>query len=204
MPEPLWLFADPREVEGLAWGAARRAAVGVGKVAAAIATTERLAELRPELVVIVGIAGAFDPTLAVGSLVIVAGDRFGDEGVDTPEGFVAIEALGMAGAPPLVADPGISTRLVAHLGAPAVAGVTVSTCSGTDARALAIAARSGAAIETMEGAAIAWACQRRGVPWVSVRAISNRTGDRPRAGWDLPRARARLIEAAAAILEEGI
>ncbi len=204
MPETLWLFADPREVDGLAWGPARHSVVGVGKVAAAIATTELLIAARPELVIVVGVAGTLDPSLAIGALVSVAADGLGDEGVETPEGYLSTEALGMVGPPPLRADARYVDRFAARFGAPAVNAVTVSTCSGTDARAREVAARSGAQIETMEGAAIAWACRRRDVPWASLRTISNRTGDRANAGWDLARARTSLVTAVAALLREGI
>ena len=37
----------------------------------------------------------------------------------------------------------------------------------------------------MEGAAVGAVCAALGIPWVQLRVISNRTGDRDRAGWDL-------------------
>jgi futalosine hydrolase len=49
----------------------------------------------------------------------------------------------------------------------------------------------------MEGAAIALACAHAGVPWVQLRAVSNLTGDRDRAGWDRDRALAALANTVA-------
>ena len=60
--------------------------------------------------------------------------------------------------------------------------------------------RTGAAVETMEGAAIGLACTAAAVPWVQVRAISNFTGDRSHAGWDRERAVAALHRAIRVIL----
>jgi len=75
---------------------------------------------------------------------------------------------------------------------PVVRGATVSNCSGSDPLALAIARRSGAAVETMEGAAVLQVCAHFGVPVVQLRCVSNRTGDRARGGWDLRGAVDRL------------
>jgi futalosine hydrolase len=68
---------------------------------------------------------------------------------------------------------------------------TRTTCTGTDAAAREIAARTGAAVESMEGAAVVHACLRMGVPVGEVRAVSNMVGDRDRGAW-------RVREAAAA------
>ena len=62
---------------------------------------------------------------------------------------------------------------------------TVATCSGTDEAADAIARRTGALAEAMEGAAVVHAARRLRVPALEVRAISNTTGDRDRQVWDL-------------------
>ena len=79
-------------------------------------------------------------------------------------------------------------------------GATVSTCSATDPLAAELGARTGAAVETMEGAAIGLACAAAGVPWAQLRAVSNLTGDRARAGWDLARAVGALHGAIRAVL----
>jgi len=64
--------------------------------------------------------------------------------------------------------------------------VTVSTCTGTNAQALALAQRTGGLCENMEGAAVALACQQLSVPLLEVRGISNRVEDRDTRRWDLP------------------
>ena len=86
------------------------------------------------------------------------------------------------------------------LGAPIVRGATVSTCSATDVLATELATRTGAAVETMEGAAIGLACAAAGVPWAQLRAVSNLTGDRAKANWDFDRALAALHQAIRVIL----
>lgn len=167
--------------------------LGVGKAAAAATLAARCAEARPTGVLLFGVAGAFpprhggSPALGPGAVCVVSEDVFGDEGVDTPAGFVGIQALGLGEVGPFPTAP-LASAVAGHLGAPLVRAVTVSTCSGTEAASTRMAQRAGAAIETMEGAAVALVCSRLWLPLVHVRAVSNWTGDRERGGWDLARA----------------
>jgi futalosine hydrolase len=193
------VYAAPAEGSALAaLGAVR---LGVGKVALAVALAERIAEQRPPGVLLFGVAGAYPArhrpgaSLAVGDLCLVGEDRFADEGVATPDGFRDLAQLGLGEVGPFAADRERTALAARALGAPVVIGATVSTCSGTDAQSAQIAARTGAAVETMEGAAAALVCARAGVPFVQLRAISNLTGDRARGGWDLERAIA-VVQAA--------
>ena len=72
--------------------------------------------------------------------------------------------------------------------------VTVNTCTGTDAAARAIEARTGGAVENMEGAAVAHVAHLHGVPVGEVRGISNMVTNRDTGAW-------RLKEAALAAQE---
>jgi futalosine hydrolase len=72
--------------------------------------------------------------------------------------------------------------------------VTMSTCTGTEGAARAIEARTGGAVESMEGAAVAHVAHLHGIPVGEVRGISNVVTDRDRSAW-------RLQEAAEAAQE---
>jgi len=78
---------------------------------------------------------------------------------------------------------------------------TVSTGSGTDARAAEVERRSSALAESMEGAAAALAALHRGTPFFEVRGISNRAGDRQRGSWEIGPAAEHAAEAAVLIME---
>lgn len=189
----LWVYAAPVEAGALG-DREDTLCLGVGKTAAAVSLSGRLAVDPPSAVIAFGFAGAYPGGPEVGSVVVVGSDALVDEGVQTPEGFSSLADLGLPATLTVQADPGLSARLASVLGVPVVSGTTVSTCSGTDALSDARAG-SGAAVETMEGAAIGLACARYSVPWACVRAISNRTGDRDRAGWDVAGA-AKVVQAA--------
>jgi futalosine hydrolase len=72
--------------------------------------------------------------------------------------------------------------------------VTMTSCTGTDRDARAIEARTGGAVESMEGAAVAHVAHLHGVRVGEVRGISNIVTDRDTRAW-------RLKEAAAAAQE---
>lgn len=173
---------------------------GVGKApAAARLTRALLTDRRPAGVLLFGVCGALpgpdSPPLR--QLCLVAEERFADEGVVTPGGFVELADLDLPAPGPLRADPELTQRLRDRLspGVMVVSGATVSTCSGTDAAARAVATRTGAAVETMEGAAVALACQELGIPWAQLRCVSNTTGDRERQVFDVPGAAAAVQRA---------
>jgi futalosine hydrolase len=196
---PLYVYAAPREGEPWA-GDPRTLALGVGKVAATLALTRRVLDVRPEAVVLFGVAGAYPGGPEIGRACWVTEDWLADEGVQTPSGFLSLEQLGLGARGPFATDAALTDELDARLdgGLPRVVGATVSTCSGTDALAAArSAACPAAAVESMEGAAVGSVCVALGIPWAQLRVVSNRTGDRDRGGWDLHAALARLHEAVA-------
>ncbi len=207
------LFAYAASVEGATLAAAhpghRFVEVGVGPVRATLELTRALLSgPPPDLVCVFGVAGAFAvrdsssarAPLAVLDFALVGSDSLCDEGVETDAGFVSTQSLGLVADAQVTAAVEPTQRLADVLRAPIVVAATVSTCSGTDARADDVWARTHAWLETMEGAALGLVCARFGVPWVQVRVISNRCGDRARGGWDLAGAVARLHAAMSTVL----
>jgi futalosine hydrolase len=167
---------------------------GVGKANAAGATARVLEPALHAGVVSIGVAGALPGSgLAIGDVVIGVRMVLADEGSENPDGFMDLGAMGFGPMPDGSVGADAHAGVVAALGRALPASrtgviATVSVCSGTDARAAAIGARTGAIAEAMEGAAVALAALRiggPGFPVVEVRAISNTTGDRSRQRWDL-------------------
>ncbi|MEU6348607.1 futalosine hydrolase [Streptomyces sp. NPDC047072] len=174
-------------------------AAGVGPALAAASTataltTAVLAGAPYGLVVSAGIAGGFLPDAPVGSLVVADEITAADLGAETAEGFVPVTELGFGTVthrPPtaLVRDA------VAATGARAGAILTVSTVTGTAARALSLKNRHPTALaEAMEGFGVAEAAAAQGVPVLEVRAVSNPVGPRDRAAWRIGDALNALTE----------
>jgi len=184
---------------------------GVGRVNAAVATVRAVLEApgpAPAAVISAGVAGALpslDP-LTIGDAVVASGSVYVEEGIETPEGFSDVAAMGFPLVPGadgnrLPAHPGLASAAIgaapeARLGVVA----TVATCSGTDARAAAVRRRTGAVAEAMEGAAVLHAAALLGLPAIELRTISNTTGDRDRQSWDLDLALRRLETLLAAVV----
>lgn len=178
---------------------------GIGKSNAAAATAVLIENYRPSRLLMIGCGGALPGSgLAVGDLAVAGAEIFADEGVATADGFLDFAALGLPltnghGTPRYndypVDDAWFETRQPRFFAALEGTGrrvargpfATVSTCSGTLAGGLALAARTGAICENMEGAAVAQTALRRGIPFCEVRGISNLVEDRDLSRWDLRR-----------------
>ncbi|MFJ6935291.1 futalosine hydrolase [Streptomyces sp. NPDC101132] len=181
------------DVPGLAFDVL---AGGVGPAAVAAATGAALAaaEHPYSLVVSAGIGGGFQPAAPVGSLVVADAIVAADLGAQTPDGFLTVEELGFGRAahlPP--AD--LTARVAEATGALLAPVLTVSTVTGTAARAAELAARHPlAGAEAMEGFGVAEAAAAHGVPVLEIRAVSNPVGPRDRAAWRIGDALAALTE----------
>ena len=197
--------ADCWEIEPLAAGV-EMVVTGVGKSQAAGAIGWAFDPDRHAGVLNIGIGGLLPGGPAgvdLGSVVLASRSIFADEGGQTPGGFQSIDAMGFPaagfGEAGMPCEPAWRDALLFISDCSGWAA-TVSTCSGTDARARAIADRTGAIVENMEGAAVAAALSRLPIAarpgFAEIRIISNITGDRDKQRWDLPRALKRVGQVA--------
>jgi futalosine hydrolase len=174
-------------------------AAGVGPALAAATTATALTTAALQgapygLVVSAGIAGGFLPHAPVGSLVVADEITAADLGAETAEGFVPVTELGF-GAVTHRPPAALVRAAVAATGARAGAVLTVSTVTGTAARATALRERHPTALaEAMEGFGVAEAAGAHGVPVLEIRAVSNPVGPRDRAAWRIGDALAALTE----------
>ncbi|MFF9124525.1 futalosine hydrolase [Streptomyces sp. NPDC014889] len=174
-------------------------AAGVGPALAAattasVLTAAALGGAAYDLVVSAGIAGGFAPGAPVGSLVVADEITAADLGADTGEGFLPVTELGFGTVthrPPEALVRAMAAAASARTGTV----LTVSTVTGTAARADALRARHpGALAEAMEGFGVAEAAAAHRVPVLEVRAVSNPVGPRDRAAWRIGDALTALTE----------
>lgn len=178
----------------------RFCAGGMGKVNAAHAATLLLTAGETDALVIFGIGGAYPSSGAVsGDLAIAKEEIFGDEGVETGEGFKDTEYIGI----PLTrtssktlfniypAPDSLLNRSVQAIGNPpgrrvhTGSFITLSCCTGTSARARELEQRYHGLCENMEGAAAAQISLYHQVPWLEVRGISNLVEERNLSAWNI-------------------
>lgn len=177
------------------------ALTGMGKVNAAIASTQMIERVKPTLIINTGCGGAYGSSgLAVGHLAIATAEVYGDEGVLTADGWHTLEIVGIPAVerkgnrysnefPLSMEQAARAFQLATSLGLPVKRGkfITVSTCSGTRTRGEELEARFNGICENMEGAAVAHTALLYDTPFLEVRGISNLVEDRDISRWDIPR-----------------
>ncbi len=149
---------------------------GIGMVNATYALTRLLATERVTEIIVCGIGGAYPGSgLKVGDVVCATTECFADLGAESPDGFLDFSdgkfKLGIRDFP-----------------CDSAPFATVNTCTGTDARAHDLAERTGAAVESMEGAALVQVAKKFGVQVGEVRGISNIVGNRDKQSWSIEEA----------------
>ncbi|HWF08513.1 MAG TPA: futalosine hydrolase [Bryobacteraceae bacterium] len=171
---------------------------GVGAVNAAWALSRYLDRETVNAIVVCGIGGAYPGSrLQIGDVVCAESECYGDLGADSPQGFLDMRALGF----PLVSTPEPVYNVLPIQIFPVARRarfVTVNTCTGSDEAAAKMVARTGGAVESMEGAAIAHVGALAGIPVGEIRAISNIAGNRDRGAW---RVKEAAVTAQEALLE---
>ncbi len=180
---------------------------GVGMVATAARLARVLADHDYDLVLNVGVCGAFDRTLPLGAVVQVTSDCLPELGVEDGPTFIPATILGLVPAdePPfaqghLVNDAPPSTPTLDAL--PRVSGITVNTVHGDERTIAAVTSRLSPQVETMEGAAFMYACLTADLPFAQVRAVSNYVERRNRAAWKMAEAIRALGDTTFALLHE--
>jgi adenosylhomocysteine nucleosidase len=176
------------------------AATGVGKVNASMSTTLLIERFSPTAVIFSGVAGALDPELQPGDVVIAEALVQHDLVYHTEEGStprsVRNPATGVENPIALLASPrllALAREAVAHAGLEPVDGAsraarvvfgTIATGDsfvGSRGKKGELWEKLGARAVEMEGAAIAQVCHQLGVPFLVVRGLSDRAGADARA-----------------------
>ncbi len=161
---------------------------GIGAVNAALETQLGILEQCPDLVLSVGIGGAYPNTGArIGDVVVASEMIYAALGAMDGNRFLNLEELGFA----LVGDifntipAALQARGFAELSNAKLGAIlTLETVTGSDARALELERLFPNAIcEGMEGAGVAHAALKHGIPSFEVRGISNFVGARDRSSW---------------------
>ena len=180
---------------------------GLGKINAAAAAAAILSSYSVSRLWMWGSAGAYDLVgVEINDVALASEEILGDEGVATNSSWQPLNTIGI----PLVDSGGKSIfnrmevdplelkrsrqLLLEWESLPAAPRihvgpfVTVSAVSGSTARASILSNRYGALCENMEGGAVAQVCLRYQVPFLEIRGLSNRAGDRNKKRWQLSKA----------------
>lgn len=165
------------------------AACGIGPAASALSTALLIEQTKPTRVYLLGIGGAFqgvttetgDP-LKLCDTVQASSDCFADLGYEDHRGFHVLEDMNLN---MLESPTPLPSRFSLHTlpDIPAFPFITVSRVTSDSNRAAALHRHFNAAVENMEGAAVAAACALAEVPMTQIRGISNWVGPRDAKSW---------------------
>ncbi|MDB5021093.1 MAG: mqnB [Pedobacter sp.] len=153
---------------------------GVGMTATAFALGKTLSSAYKQ-VLNLGIAGAFDKAIPLGTLIYISKDVFSELGVEDNLNFIPVEELGF-GESAFFCKKTNNIHLN-HL--VEGTGITVNTVHGNAESIAKVIARLNPTLESMEGAAVFYACRQTGQPCIQVRAVSNYVEVRNKASWKI-------------------
>jgi futalosine hydrolase len=182
------------------------AVTGVGLTASA-ASLMKIALLdRPALVVQVGIAGSFNPSIPLGSAVVVHEEVIADMGAEEKKGYQDIFALGLED---MNTHPFSNGKLVNpnqawmdRTGLPRASAVSVNEISVEQKRIDRFVHQYGVDLESMEGMALHHVCLLQEIPFLQIRGISNRAGERDKSNWHIKTAMQSASRACAHLLKQ--
>lgn len=159
----------------------------VGMVATAFALGGHLANNKYDLAVNAGIAGSFDFNLSLGEPVLVTEDIFSEQGAEDGEEFLKLDSLGFGNTHQFPYTNQIKSSFeLPNL--KKVKAITVNTVHGNELSISKVIALFKPQIESMEGAAFFYACNKTSTPCIQIRSISNYVERRNREKWNIPMA----------------
>jgi len=167
---------------------------GVGMVATAFALGRHLSP-KYNLVLNLGIAGSFERAFELGSLINITEDTFAELGAEDGENFLTITDLGFG-------ENTYKSKSHLKVNLPVVSGVTVNRVSGNDRNIKNLTERLNPKTESMEGAAVLFACSRENIDCLQIRSISNYVESRNKDKWKIGLAIKNLNDWAIAFLSD--
>ncbi len=153
---------------------------GVGMLNTGFCLGKHLAKNQYDFAIQAGIAGSFRRDVALGAVVQVVSEQYGDFGVEEADGrFTDMQEMGFIETNYLKNDYEIKNVPIAK-------GLTVQKVHGFQTNIDKIVIKYNPDIETMEGIAFFQACLHYSLDFLALRGISNYVESRNRPAWNIP------------------
>jgi futalosine hydrolase len=181
---------------------------GVGTPSTIFRLTLQLSKEKYDLVINPGIAGSFKDGIRLGSVVNVVSEQFGDLGTDDNGEFKTLFEMGHLdkNANPFTNGTLVNTldmsqyKILSTI--PKAHGITVNKTSGEESDIVKKWMKFQPDVESMEGAAVFYACKQMNIPFLQLRAISNKVEPRNNKNWNIPQALVSLSDHVKYLLSE--
>ncbi|MEP7277607.1 MAG: futalosine hydrolase [Bacteroidota bacterium] len=162
---------------------------GIGLTATAYHLTRQLQQKPYGLVIQAGVAGCFSKKLSLGSVVVVKKDAIADEGVVEQAQLKTLFDLRLVPANRFpytktwLVNPNVD--LLKKTGLRQVKGISVNEITTARQKINFYEKGFNALTESMEGAALHYACLMENIRFVQIRALSNYVGERNKKYWNM-------------------
>jgi len=160
---------------------------GVGIPAAIYQLTERLHRMDYHMVIQAGIAGSFVESIEPGTVLVVSEDTFADTGIREGNGFITLFEAGLAQPAAPYTNGWLPNEhpVIGSTGLQPVRSITVASISADPGYNRMMQDKYDPVLESMEGAALHYVCGLKDTPYLQLRAVSNRIGERDKSKWDI-------------------
>ncbi len=164
---------------------------GVGGQACIYRLQKHLQNMSYDLIIQAGIAGCFSDDLELGETVLVERDVFADLGVFDQGDLTSVFEMGLADKNEWPYQNGWLVNehpLLKNYHLKKSSAVSVNSLSDDNNIAAIYQKKYKAAIESMEGAAFHYTCLQEKIPFLQLRSISNKVGERDKENWKMKEA----------------
>ncbi len=161
---------------------------GIGLMSTTYALTRQIQLRKPDIIIQAGIAGSFDKSIPLGTVVAVKKETVADLGVVEGNTLKTVFHLGLSRSGQFPFSKGWlinRSETLKKSGLPLVTGISVNEITTSSRKIKMYEERFRPVTESMEGAALHYTALMENVPFVQIRALSNFTGERNKARWEL-------------------
>jgi len=162
---------------------------GIGLTASTHSITRQLLLKKPDMVIQAGVAGCFDRRIALGSVMTIKQDTIADQSVIELNQLKTLFDLKLVPHNQFPFKNGWlvnpHTTLLKKLKVKPVKGVSVNEITTSPKKVTFYEQNFAPVTESMEGAALHYACLMENVPFLQIRAVSNYIAERNKKNWNM-------------------
>lgn len=161
---------------------------GIGLTASTYSLTKQLAIKKPNLIIQAGVAGCFDTSVPLGSIVAVKQEAVADQSVIELEKLKTLFDLKMVPQNQFPFNKGWlvnKSEMLKKIKLKKVKGISVNEITTSAQKVKFYKDTFDPVTESMEGAALHYVCLMEKIPFMQLRAVSNYIAERNKKNWNM-------------------
>lgn len=179
---------------------------GVGAIGTTQFLEKNITAKKPDLIIQLGIAGAINDQIDIGSSVAVKEEMISDMGVWEADGYKDLFDMGFAERNTFPYQDGMLVnphqQLLTQSKLPLVKSFGVNEISTSPEKISLLKHHYNVDIESMEGNAFHYVCLMNNIAFIQLRGISNHVGDRDKSRWKIKESLQTTYEACRSMLNQ--